>query len=206
MTSRSRCHCARIAAGALFELGDLSLHVLEARLARRVALLLQRLRLDLKLHESPRDRVDLRRHAVDFHLDLRGRLVDEIDGLVRQEAVGHVPIAQRRGGDERRVLDANAVVDLVSLLQPAQDRDRVVHRRLRDEHGLEAPLERGVLLDSLAVLVERRRADAAELAARERRLEQVRGVHRPLGRAGADDRVQLVDEQDDLARARPRPP
>ena len=90
------------------------------------------------------------------------------------------------------------MVDLVALLEAAEDRDRVVDRRLRDEDGLEAPLERGVLLDALAVLVERRRADAAQLAARQRGLEQVRGVHRALGRAGADDRVQLVDEEDDL--------
>ena len=72
-------------------------------------------------------------------------------------------------------------------------------RRLADEHRLEAALERRVLLDVLAVLVERRGADRAQLAAREHRLEQVGGVHRALGRAGADDRVQLVDEQDDLA-------
>ena len=91
------------------------------------------------------------------------------------------------------------MVHLVALLQAAQDRDRVGHRRLADEHRLEAALERGVLLDVLAVLVERRRADRAQLAAREHRLQQVGGVDRALGRAGADDRVQLVDEQDDLA-------
>ena len=51
------------------------------------------------------------------------------------------------------------------------------------------------LLDVLAVLVERRRADALELAARQRRLEDVGGVDRAFGRAGADERVQLVDEQ-----------
>ena len=51
----------------------------------------------------------------------------------------------------------------------------------------------------LAVLVERRRADGVQLAAREHRLEQVGGVHGALGRPGADDRVQLVDEEDDLA-------
>ena len=72
-------------------------------------------------------------------------------------------------------------------------------RRLADEHGLEAALERGVLLDVLAVLVERGRADRAQLAAGEHRLEHVAGVHRALGGAGADDRVQLVDEHDDLA-------
>ena len=38
---------------------------------------------------------------------------------------------------------------------------------------------------------------AVQLAARQHRLEHVRGVHRPLGRARADDRVQLVDEEDD---------
>ena len=72
-------------------------------------------------------------------------------------------------------------------------------RRLADVDRCEAPLERGVLLDVLAVLVERRRADAAQLAAGEQRLQQVRGVDRSLGRAGADDRVQLVDEEDDPA-------
>ena len=98
-----------------------------------------------------------------------------------------------------RVLDAHAVVHLVALLEPAQDRDRVLHARLADEHGLEAALERGVLLDVLAVLVERGGADRAQLAAGEHRLEQVGGVDRALGGAGADDRVQLVDEQDHLA-------
>src|SRR3546814_11474471 len=39
-------------------------------------------------------------------------------------------------------------------------------------------------------------------AACERGLEQVRGVHRAFGLAGADQRVHLVDEQDDLALGR----
>ena len=100
--------------------------------------------------------------------------------------------------------DRDLVVRLVALLQPAQDRDGVLDARLADEHLLEAALERGVLLDVLAVLVERRRADHAQLAAREHRLEHVARVHGGVaGRAGADDGVQLVDERDDLAVARP---
>ena len=93
------------------------------------------------------------------------------------------------------------MVHLEALAQAAQDRDRVLDRRLVDQHRLEAALERGVLLDVPAVLVERGRADAVQLAAREHRLEHVAGVHRALGRAGADDRVQLVDEQQDPALA-----
>src|ERR671923_163586 len=61
--------------------------------------------------------------------------------------------------------------------------------------------QRCFFLDMLAVLVERRRADRVQLAAGEHRLEQVARVHRALGRAGTDDGVQLVDEQDDLALA-----
>ena len=143
--------------------------------------------------------VELDRHRVDLHPEARRGLVDEVDRLVRQEPVGDVALAERRRRDERRIRDPDAVVDLVALAQAAQDRDRLLDRRLVDEDRLEAALEGGVLLDVLAVLVERRRADRVELAAGEHRLEQVRGVHRALGRAGADDRVELVDEQDDLA-------
>ena len=87
-------------------------------------------------------------------------------------------------------------MDLVALAQAAQDRDRLLDAGLVDDDRLEAPFEGGVLLDVLAVLVEGRRPDRVQLAAGEHRLEQVAGVHRAFGRAGADDGVQLVDEQD----------
>ena len=81
----------------------------------------------------------------------------------------------------------------------------LLERRLLDHDRLEAPLEGGVALDVLAVLVERGRADALQLAARQRRLEDVGRVDRALGRAGADERVQLVDEQDAVAGVRAPP-
>ena len=71
-------------------------------------------------------------------------------------------------------------------------------RRLAHADRLEAPFERGVFLDVLAVLVQRRGADAVELAAREHRLQHLGGVHRALGSPRAHDGVQLVDEEDDL--------
>ena len=79
------------------------------------------------------------------------------------------------------------MISIVSLLGGRIDLD-----------GLEAALERTVLLDVLAVLGGRRRADAANLAARQRRLQNVRRVERAFGRTGADERVQLVDEDDDV--------
>ncbi len=186
-------------AGLLLEVGQLLLERGEARLRGVVGLLAERLALDLELDPAPLGLVELDRHRVDLHPEPRGGLVDEVDRLVRQEPVGDVAVAERRRRDERGIRDPDAVMDLVPLAQAAQDRDRLLDRRLVDEDRLEAPLEGGVLLDVLAVLVERRRPDRVELAAGEHRLEQVRGVHRPFGRAGADDRVELVDEQDDLA-------
>jgi hypothetical protein len=51
-------------------------------------------------------------------------------------------------------------------------------------------------LDRLAELGRRGRADALNLAARKRGLQDVGGVERAFGRTGADQRVQLVDEDD----------
>ena len=90
------------------------------------------------------------------------------------------------------------MVNLVALLQPPQDRDRVADVRLADQHRLETALQGGVLLDVLAVLVEGGGPDRSQLPARQHRLQQVGGVHGALGGARADDRVQLVHEQDDL--------
>ena len=162
-----------------------------------VLLLLERRLLDLELHDPAGDRVELLRHRVDLGADHRAGLVDEVDRLVGQEAVGDVAVRERRRRDQRGVLDPDAVVDLEALPQPAQDRDRVLDRRLVDHDRLEAALQCRILLDVLAVLVERGGADAVQLAARQHRLEHVAGVHRALGLAGADDGVQLVDEQED---------
>ena len=87
---------------------------------------------------------------------------------------------------------------LVAILHAAQDLDRLALGRRIDLDRLEAALERAVLLDVLPVLGRRGRADAADLAARERRLEDVGGVERAFGRPRADQRVQLVDEHDDV--------
>ena len=125
-----------------------------------------------------------------------GGFVDQVDRLVGHEAVGDVARGQVRGGLERLVGDLEPVVLLVALAHAAQDRDRLLDGRLLDLDRLEAPLQRRVALDVLAVLVERGRADGLQLAAGQRRLEDVGRVDRALGRAGADQRVQLVDEED----------
>ena len=67
---------------------------------------------------------------------------------------------------------------LVAIAESLQDRDGFGRRRRFDVDGLEAALERAVLLDVLAVFVERGRADGVQLAPRQQRLQHVGRVER----------------------------
>ena len=160
-------------AGLLLDVGELLLERLEAGLGGVVLLLAQRLALDLELDAAPLELVELDGHGVDLHPQAAGGLVDEVDRLVGQEALRDVAVGERGGGNQGGVRDPDAVVDLVALAKTAQDRDGLLDRGLVDEDGLEASFQRGVLLDVLAVLVERGCADRVQLAASQHRLQQV---------------------------------
>ena len=88
--------------------------------------------------------------------------------------------------------------DLVALLQAAEDGNRVLHAGLIHLDRLEAALQSRVLLNILAVFVQRRCAEAVQLSARQHGLEQVACIHRALGLTGADDGMKLVDKKQDL--------
>ena len=90
-------------------------------------------------------------------------------------------------------------MDRIALLEAAQDGDRVDHGRLIDQDFLEAPLKSCVLLDIFTIFIERRCADAMQLTAGKRRFEHIAGIHGALCLSGADHRVQLIDEKNDLA-------
>ena len=79
----------------------------------------------------------------------------------------------------------------------ARHQDRLVFARLVHLHHLEAAGQRRIFLEVLLVLGPGGGGDRAQLAARQRRLEQVGGVPGAGCAARADQRVRLVDEQDD---------
>ncbi len=190
--------------GFLPEPGQLFFESLQALARGGIFFLAQRLALDFELRHAAFDLVDFRRHGIDFNAQAGGGFVNQVDGLVGQEAVGDVTVGEHRGGDDGRILDAHAMVNFVALLQAAQNGDGVFHRRLAHVNGLETPLERRVLLDVLLVFVERGGADAAQFAARQRRLEHVGSVNRTLRRPRTHQGVQFVDEENDLPARLPR--
>src|SRR5581483_991933 len=162
-------------------------------------------RLDLRLAD------DLWRTAALGRLDSRCRLpstehpharacfVEDADRFVRQMAVVDVLRRQLRGELDRLVAEDDVVMLLVVVLEAVQDLDRLGDARLADLDLLKPPGERAVALERGLVLRVRRRTDAAQFSGGDRRLEDVRGVHRAAAhRARTDDRVNLVDEEDGL--------
>ena len=180
-------------------LGQLFLQLGKTCLGKLVLLLLQCCFLDLHLDDLPIQRVQLCRFGIILRPDLGAGFIDQIDGLVGQEPVGDIPMGQRCGGNDGGVRDFHAVEHLVTFLQATENGDGILHRGFIHLHRLEPALQSGVLFDILAVLVQRRRTDAVQLAPSQHGLQQVARVHAALGLSCAHNGVQFIDEQDDLA-------
>ena len=134
----------------------------------------------------------------DLHPQLGGSLIDEVDGGIRQAAIGDVAIREAGRGHDGAIGNRHPVVELVALLQPPQDQGALLQARLLDQDLLEAPVERRVLLNGAAVLLRGRRADATQVTPGQRRLEDAAGV--AVGALGPHDVVELIDEEDHPAR------
>src|SRR5207253_7836100 len=98
-------------------LRELLLEALQPLARRRVGLLLEGLALDLELHDLAVDLVELLGLRVDLGPEPGRRLVDQVDRLVREEAIRDVAMREYGRRDERGVLDLDAVMHLVALLQ-----------------------------------------------------------------------------------------
>ena len=133
------------------------------------------------------------------HFGAHGSRVEPSDDLVGQMQVPHVARRHVERGFERLVEHADRVVSFQARAEVVENPPRFFKRRLGDEHRTEAARERFVFLDVFLVFAERRRGDHPDLAARERRLQHVGRVRRRAERrAGADHRVGLVHEQNEI--------
>ena len=154
---------------------------------------------NLQTHYFPGNFVHFGRHGVHFRLDERTCLVNKVDSLVGKEPVGNITVGKRCGGDKCRVVNLDAVINLVTFLQTAKDGNRVLNGGFGNGHGLETALECSILFDVFAVFVKRCCADAVQLAACKHGLQNVARIHCAVGLAGADNGVKFVDEHDDPA-------
>ena len=126
----------------------------------------------------------------------RTGFVNHVNRLVGQVAVVDVLGAQLGSGLQR----SHGVLDVVVLfktrLEAFEDVHGLLNRRLDHVDLLETTAQGGVFFKDATVFGEGRCANALELAARQRRLEQVRRIQRAArSRTRANERVDFVDEQ-----------
>ena len=143
---------------------------------------------------------DLRRPSHGANPRARAGFVHEVDRLIRQIAVGDITVGKFDRGFESRVGDFCLVMLFVFGSKSFENKNGLFNRRRFDFHALKTAFQRGVFLDVFAVLVERGGADALHFTSAERGLDDVRGIHGAFSRAGADDGVQFVYEQNDIFR------
>ncbi len=129
-------------------------------------------------------------------LHARPGFVDQIDGLVRQEAVGNISARE-----VHRVLDglfgvADGVKLFVTLAHALQHQNGFLFVGRAHFHGLEAAFQRAIALHGLAIFARCGGANALNFAAAQRRLQDVGGVQRTFRRTRAHQGVQFVDEND----------
>ena len=181
------------------QLGDLYFDQPKALLRSFVLLAAHGFTLDLQLDQAPVEAIHHLGLGVHLDLDLGRRLVDQVNSLVGQKAVGDIAMAEFSRSHDGRVGDLHAMVNFVFFLQPAQDGNGGFHRGLVHQDLLEAAFQGGVLFNVLAVFVQGGGTHAMQLATRQRGLEHVAGIHGAFCLAGAHHGVQLVDKDDGLA-------
>ena len=144
----------------------------------RTALTLDGLTLNLQLPYLTVQLVDGVRHRVHLQTQLRGGLVYEVDGLVREETVGDVPVRELHCSDDGVIVDMHLVVVLVLLFQSPENRDGLGRGRLVHHDHLETALKGLVLLEVLAVLLDGGGADGPQFSTGKGRLQDIGRIHR----------------------------
>ena len=182
--------------GLVFQVGEFLLKILPARFRRVIRLFFQCGELNFHSHAFPLDLVDLHGTGINLGSQLRRGFVDQVDRLVRQKTVRDILIGKRGGGDDRGILDFDPVMHFVTLLESAQNGNRILHTRLGNQNGLETAFQSGIFLDIFPVLVQCRRTDTMQFSARQQRFQQISGIHCALASGARPDYgVQLVDKQ-----------
>src|SRR5262249_45082374 len=125
--------------------------------------------------------------------------IDQVDGFIGKKTVRNVAMGKSRRRHDGGILDAHAVVHLIALLQTTQDGNSVLNVWFAYKNNLEAALQRGIFFNVLAVFIQGGRADGAQFAPGQSRLQHVAGVDGAFGRACTHKCMQLINEQNDLA-------
>ncbi len=122
--------------------------------------------------------------------------IEQADRFIGQLPRRNVAMRQPHGGLQGLVQKLHAMMFFQRRRHAPHHEDGFFFARLVNLNDLESAGEGRVFFDMLFVFGPSRGGDRAELAAGERRLQQIGRVARAGSSAGADERVGFVDEQD----------
>ena len=154
---------------------------------------------NLVLHDAAAHIIQFLWHGVHFRANGCTGFIDQVDGFIRQETIRNIAIGKGSGGNQGLIRDFNAMEYFVTFLQTTQNGNRIFNRRFRNQNRLETTFQGGIFFNVFAVFIQRRCANAMQFAAGKHRLEQVACVHAALGFARADNRVQLINKENNLS-------
>ena len=127
--------------------------------------------------------------------------IKQVNCLVRQVTVSQIATGKLHRGLYRFIRDGHAVMLLIAFPQPFHDADRLLRGWFIHHHALKTPLQRTILFNGFAVFRNGGRSHQLQLPACQLRLENIGGVHCAFRRPDPDNRMQLVDKQNNAARA-----
>ena len=136
------------------------------------------------------------------HLDAGAGRVEQVDGLVGQEAARDVPVRELGRGRDGVAAHEDAVGLLVGALDAVEDELGALHRGFVQLDGLEAAGEGRIFFEIFLVFLPGGGREGADFAAGQGGLHEVGRVRAAGSPAGAHEHVGLVDEEDDGLGAR----
>ena len=136
-------------------------------------------------------------HVANAHA--RARFVNHVNGLVRQETILNVALGQRHRRLQRFIGEVHVMVRLVAVTQAFHNANGLFRGRFGNRKRLEATRQGAIFLEVLAELFKRGGANNLDFATAQRRLQNSSGVNGAFSGTGANQRMDLVDEQDNLA-------
>ncbi len=126
-------------------------------------------------------------------------LVDQVNRLVRQEAIRDVTRSHLRGRCQCTVSDGDPVMCLVAIAKPTKNVNGQSDRRLGHLNWLEPTLQRRIFLNVLAVLIQGGSTNGLQLSASKHRFENGCRIDRTFSGTGPHQGVDLIDEQHYIA-------
>ena len=166
---------------------------------RLVVLALDGFTLYLELLDLTRDLIQFLWHGIDLHAKLSCSFIHQVDGLIRQETVADITVAQLHGSDDGIVLDTHMVMVLIALLQSTKDGNAVQRTWFIHHHGLESTFQGLILLEVLLVLIEGGGTNATQFATCQGRLQNIGSIHGAFTLTSTHQGVDLIDEEDDVS-------